>query len=146
MFLTTSIKFQRQIDKVGDLLDASNNCQSPRAAHFKETAQILKQEMRAFNDRLEELRERLEDTSRCFELLNRCQSLTDDGKTESFSELLRLAAKSGNENLIERCQVGFFCLRRTVGCFHMVTLPFFKILTQCDVSSFFEIIFIQNLS
>lgn len=99
---------QRQIDKVGDLLDASNNCQSPRASNFKETALILKQEMRMFNDRLEELRERLEDTSRCFDLLNRCQTLTEDGKTDSFTELIRLAEKSGNENLIDRCQVSYY--------------------------------------
>lgn len=95
---------QRQIDKVGDLLDASLNCQSTRAANLRETASILRAEMRGFHDRLEELRERLEDTSRCFDLLARCrQGQQDNG--DLLAELVRLTTKSGNEKLVEKCQV-----------------------------------------
>lgn len=88
---------------MSDLLDASFNCQSQRAVQLKDTAAVLRTEMRSFHDRLEELRERLEDTSRCFDLLARCQC----GPTEDKDsiELARLAEKSGNERLVEQCQV-----------------------------------------
>lgn len=97
---------QRQIDKVGDLVEEANHCQSPKARNFKDLTQTLKQEISVFNDKLEDIRQRLEDTSRCYDLLARCcQSTAEESKTDVLSELTRMAAKSGNETLIEKCQV-----------------------------------------
>lgn len=126
--MVLSFFLQRQIDKAGDLLESSNHCQGPKAKKFKDTVQTLKQEISVFADRLEDIRLRLEDTSRCFDLLARCQSAPEEPHGEILVKLRKAAAKSGNQKLIESCQVinqFYFTLNKVLKffiCFRSLTM------------------------
>ncbi|XP_017786497.1 PREDICTED: uncharacterized protein LOC108569455 isoform X2 [Nicrophorus vespilloides] len=93
----------RQIDKTTDLIEESNGIKDIKGKNLKEQTNNLKIEVKAFGERLEELRERLEDGSRCFQLLESCQDILEDDNKER-EDFKRLAIKSGNEKLIQICE------------------------------------------
>ncbi|XP_065160574.1 uncharacterized protein [Atheta coriaria] len=94
----------RQIDKTTDLIEESNGIKEVKGKNLKEQTNQLKTEVKAFGERLEELRERLEEGSRCFQLLDSCQDILEDDSKEQ-EDFKRLAFKSGNDKLIQICKV-----------------------------------------
>lgn len=99
--------FQRQIEKSNDLFEECKQIKDSKGQHLKELSSNLKIQMKAFKEKLEDAREKIEDTSRCFTLLQSCQDILEDDCKEQ-EEFIRLAQKSGNEKLIETCQVRDF--------------------------------------
>lgn len=93
--------FQRQIEKFNDLFEECKHIKDTKGQYLKELSGNLNIQMKAFKEKLEEAREKIEDNSRCFMLLQSCE---DDYKDQE--EFVKLAQKSGNEKLIEMCQVG----------------------------------------
>lgn len=66
--------------------------------------------MKAFKEKLEDARERIEDSTRCFLLLESCQDILEDDSKEQ-EEFIKLAHKSGNDKLVQICQVKFDVFR-----------------------------------
>lgn len=96
--------FQRQIEKSNDLFEECKQIKDSKGQHLKELSSNLNIQMKAFKEKLEDAREKIEDTSRCFMLLQSCQDILEDDCKEQ-EEFFKLAQKSGNEKLIETCQV-----------------------------------------
>ncbi|RZB62213.1 pleckstrin -likey domain-containing family G member 4B-like [Asbolus verrucosus] len=95
----------RQIEKSNDLLEECKNINDPRDQNLKESAGDLQVQMKAFRERLEDTRERLEECSRCFLLLDSCEDILEDDCKEQ-QDFFRLAEKSCNEKLLQKCKVG----------------------------------------
>lgn len=96
--------FQRQIEKSNDLFEECKQIKDIKGQHLKELSSNLNIQMKAFKEKLEDAREKIEDTSRCFLLLQSCQDILDDDCKEQ-EEFIKIALKSGNDKLIEICQV-----------------------------------------
>ncbi|KAG5886772.1 hypothetical protein JTB14_032264 [Gonioctena quinquepunctata] len=94
----------RQIEKSNDLYEECKNINDTKGQQLRELSDSLHIQMKAFREKLEDTRERIEDSSRCFLLLESCHDILEDDCKEQ-EEFYKLAEKSGNEKLIQLCQI-----------------------------------------
>lgn len=123
--IITILHFQRQIEKSNDLFEECKQIKDTKGQHLKELSSNLSIQMKAFKEKLEDAREKIEDSSRCFLLLQSCQDILEDDCKEQ-EEFIKLATKSGNDKLLEICQVNtyfsklpFFCQCFTI-CIQLI--------------------------
>ncbi|KAF5301253.1 hypothetical protein FQR65_LT00953 [Abscondita terminalis] len=90
----------RQIDRVGDLVEESNNIPDSKGKNLKENAVELKTQMKVFSEKLEEARENIENCSRCLQLVESSTEDLEDGSKE-WEDIKKVVNKTGNEKLME---------------------------------------------
>ncbi|XP_044258934.1 uncharacterized protein LOC123007598 isoform X3 [Tribolium madens] len=104
----------RQFEKSTDLIEECKNIKDPKEQnlketngnrHFRDKYQTLKDsatnlltQMKAFRERLEDIKERLEECNRCFLLLD------SENDQKDVEEFIKMAERSSNEKLLQKCK------------------------------------------